>query len=324
MRVNIRVENYSVFKYVGCATVAMMLYDGLQKTPGVEVELNSREHDHDITHCHTLGPGAVWSMLRAKHVKVLTAHSTPSLNANNLAGASLINKIYKPMYGRYDHIITITGDNEREIKEMLPDMPTTRIPSCVNMEKFKPDAEKRRIFRETYGFSDDDKVILQVAQQTPRKGIYDFLDLAYEHPEYKFMWVGGFPYGPISDNRKKVEARKAKAGDNVIFPGFVPDITGVYAGADVFLFPSYGDLMSISIMEALSSGLPVISRDLSEYRELFPGIAGFFTKNEEIAPLLADEAMLRNAASHARASVEPYDIYKVAQMHADLYAELLA
>ena len=85
MRVNIRVENFSVFKYVGCATVAMMLYEGLQKTPGVEVELNSKQHDHDITHCHTLGPGAVYSRMRAKHVKVLTAHSTPSLNVNNLA-----------------------------------------------------------------------------------------------------------------------------------------------------------------------------------------------------------------------------------------------
>jgi hypothetical protein len=82
--------------------------------------------------------------------------------------------------------------------------------------------------------------------------------------------------------------------------------------------------MSISIMEALASGLPVISRELSEYRELFPGIAGFFNKSEEIAPLLADDAMLRNAASHARASIEQYNMYKVAKMHADLYAELLA
>ncbi|MDO5845600.1 MAG: glycosyltransferase, partial [Methanocorpusculum sp.] len=177
MRVNIRVENFSVFKYVGCATVAMMLYEGLTNTPGVDVELNSKEHDQDITHCHTLGPGAYYTKVRAKGVKVLTAHSTPSLNKDNLAGASLINKMYKPLYGSYDHIITITADNEREIKEMLPDMPTTRIPSCVNMNKYKPDAGKRAEFRKAYGFTDDDKVILQVAQQTPRKGIYDFLDL---------------------------------------------------------------------------------------------------------------------------------------------------
>ncbi len=324
MRVNIRVENYSVFKYVGCATVAMMLYEGLQATPGVSVDLNSREHTHDITHCHTLGPGAFYSKVRAKGVRVLTAHSTPSLNVNNLAGASLINKMYKPLYGSYDHIITITADNEREIHEMLPDMPTTRIPSCVNMGKYKPDEGKRAEFREHYGFTDEDTVILQVAQQTPRKGIYDFLDLAEKMPDYKFMWIGGFPYGPISDDRKKVQARKEKAGDNVIFPGFVPDITGAYAGADVFLFPSYGDLMSISILEALSSGLPVISRNLKEYKELFPGIAGFFEDISEVPDLIADEANLRAAKYRARESVEKYDIKKVARMHADLYQELLS
>lgn len=323
MRVNIRVENFSVFKYVGCATVAMMLYEGLQNTPGVEVELNSREHDQDITHCHTLGPGAFYSKIRAKGVRVLTAHSTPSLNKDNLAGADIINKMYKPLYGSYDHIITITADNEREIKEMLPDMPTTRIPSCVNMNKYKPDAIKREEFRKTYGFTDDDKVILQVAQQTPRKGIYDFLDLADKMPDYKFMWIGGFPYGPISDDRKKVEARKERAGKNVIFPGFVPDITGAYAGADMFLFPSYGDLMSISILEALSSGLPVISRNLKEYKELFPGIAGFFEDIAEVPELVADETHLRQAAGLARASVEKYDIAKVAQMHANLYQKLI-
>ena len=322
LSVNIKVENFGPFKYVGCGTVAMMLYEGLSGLGTLDVEMNSSRHDQDVTHVHTLGPAAYYTKVRAKGVKILTAHSTPSLNVNNLAGASLINRMYKPLYGTYDHIITITADNEREIKEMLPDMPTTRIPSCVNMDKYRPDAEKRRAFREKYGFSDEDTVILQVAQQTPRKGIYDFLDLADRLPDYKFMWIGGFPYGPISEDRKAVEERKKKAGKNVIFPGFVPDITGAYAGADVFLFPSYGDLMSISILEALSSGLPVLSRNLKEYKELFPGVAALFEDISEVPDLLRDEENLRKAAARARPSVEPYDIRKVAQMHADLYARL--
>lgn len=323
MKVNIRVEVFGPFKYVGCGTVAMMLYDGLKDLGQFQVDLNSREHDHEITHIHSLGPGAFYTKLRAKGLKILTAHSTPSLNVNNLAGASLINKMYKPLYGTYNHIITITKDNEQEIKTMLPDMPTTRIPSCVNRDKFKPSPEKRAAFRKQYGFTDEDKVILQVAQQTPRKGIFDFLDLAAKMPDYKFMWIGGFPYGPISDSKKEVEERKAKATDNVIFPGFVPDITGAYAGSDIFLFPSYGDLMSISILEALSSGLPVISRNLKEYKELFPGVAGLFEDISEVPDMIADEANLRRAAAGARDSVAPYDIKTVAKMHADLYQKLL-
>lgn len=323
MRVNIRVENYGAFKYVGCATAAQMLYEGLCRLPGIEVEINSREHDHDITHCHTIGPGAFISQTRAKGKTLLTVHSVPSLNSGNLAMASVINKLYKPMYGRYDGLITLTSFSEQEILRMLPASKTYRMTNCVNRERFKPDKEKRAQFREHYKIGEDEKVILQVAQQTPRKGIYDFIDVAKKLPEYKFVWVGGFAYGAFSSEKSEVEKRIAAASPNVIFPGFVEDIAAAYAAADVFLFPSYKEIMPMSILEALSSGLPVISREWYEYPSLYPGIAGYFKEIDEAIPMLKDDEFLQNAASKARDSVERNDMNNVAKMHLELYQKLL-
>jgi len=323
MRVNIRVENYGPFRYVGCSTAAEMLYEGLKNIPELDVTLNGKENDYDIVHCHSLGPGAFLSQRRAKGKTVLTVHSVPSLNKGNLAFSPVINAMYKPMYRQYDALITLTDFSEKETRQMLPNSRMYRLSNGVNRDRFKPDAEKRSNFRNKYGFSEDQKVILQVAQQTPRKGIYDFISIARKLPEYQFVWVGGFAYGPFSSEKNDVQKAIQSAPSNLIFTGFVDDISAAYAAADVFLFPSYKEIMPMSILEALSSGLPVIAREWHEYPSLYPGIAAYFKEIEEAIPLLADEELLQKAAANARDSVEKNDMNNVARMHYELYKELI-
>ncbi|MDV0443515.1 glycosyltransferase family 4 protein [Methanorbis rubei] len=324
MKVNIYVEDYWVFKYIGCSTLARMLYQGIAAVPGVEAYYNSSSPSMDVTHYHSFGPGVHLNRMRNKGISILTAHSTPRLNTGNVAGASYINRLYPPIYRKFDHIVTITPPSTREVQDMLPDMPITMIPNGVDLTSFAPSDQKRREFREFLGISDDRPVVLTVAQQTPRKGIYDFLTIADTMPEYTFVWVGGYPYGLLSSDRKMIEERKAKAGSNVIFTGFVPDITAVYCGADLLFMPSYGEIMSIVALEGLASGLPVISRDLPEFREVFSGICGFFSNNEEAEFLIRDEELWRRSATTSRASVEQFDIHRIAKMHVDLYERLLA
>ena len=324
MNVNIYVEDYWVFKYIGCSTLARMLYKGIAEIPGVDAYYNSPSPKMDITHYHSFGPGTLLNHVRNKGVSILTAHSTPRLNEGNIAGASYINMLYPPLYRRFDHIVTITPPSTREVQEMLPDMPVTMIPNGVDLITFAPSARKRREFREFLGVPDDAVIVLTVAQQTPRKGIYDFLNTAAKMPEYTFVWVGGYPYGAFSSDRKLIEAKKAQAGSNVIFTGFVPDITAVYCGADLLFMPSHGEIMSIVALEGLASGLPAISRDLPEFREVFPGICGFFTNNAEAESLIRDEELWRRSAAGARASVEQFDIRRIAKQHVDLYTRLLS
>jgi len=323
MRVNIFVEDIFFFKYLGCSTLAKTLYSGIAASKSVDTRWNSYDADFDLVHYHSFGPMTLTHKAYSDGVKVLTAHSTPRLNDGNIAFSSFINNQYPKIYSKFDHIIAITPPSLREINEMLPDMETTLIPNGVDREKFRPDKEKRGRFRQLIGVSEMDTVVLTVAQETPRKGIYDFLTLAKLFPDIIFVWVGGYPYSIFSKDYARIEYCKRNAGRNVIFTGFVPDITEAYAGADIFLMPSFAEIMPMVLLEALSSGVPIIARDIPEFREVFGPAALLFSDIEGAAAHLRDKPEIRRIKTIARPFTERYDIKKIADEHIATYNKLV-
>jgi 1,2-diacylglycerol-3-alpha-glucose alpha-1,2-galactosyltransferase len=323
MRVNIFVEDFRFLKYIGCATAARTLQSHLARLPGLEVSRNSYRDAFDLTHYHTFGPWAMYHLKFTNGVKVLTAHSTPRLNEGNVAFSKRINRIYPKIYRRFDHIITISEPCHRETEQMVPEVPKTQISNGIDREYFSPDAGKRRRFREEYDIDPDRTVVLSVGQQTPRKGIYDFLKLAGRHPDLTWVWVGGFPYGTLSKDYTKIQMLKSRCHDNVIFTGLVDDISRPYCGADVFFMPSYAETFGLVIVEALASGLPVIARDIYEFREIFGDSVLFFKDRTGAEGLLTEDDLLKTCAQRARQSTEKYDINLIARMHQQLYRELV-
>ncbi|MDD4455813.1 MAG: glycosyltransferase family 4 protein [Candidatus Methanomethylophilaceae archaeon] len=323
MKVNFFVEDMLFFKYIGCATLAGMLYRALvREDAGPHISWNAYGRDFDLVHYHTFGPLALTNRKYSHGVKVLTAHSTPRLNAGNLTFSEAVNHLYPEIYRGFDHIITISPLCDKEVHEIAPDIPTTLIPNGVDRERFRPDPTKREAFRAKYGISDDEQVVLTVGQQTPRKGIYDFLALSQEHPETRFVWVGGFPYGRFSQGYSAIEERKSRCGKNVLFTGFVEDIADAYCSADVFFMPSYAEGLPMVILEALSTGLSVVARRIPEFTENFKDTVLYFDDIEEAGMLLADRALLEQHAALSRPFTEEYDIKTVADLHVNLYREL--
>lgn len=323
MRVNIFAEDFLNLKYLGCGTAAKTLYRQLASMPDMEVSWNSTDRDFDIVHYHTFGPLALLSRRYSQGVKILTAHITPRLNEGGLAFSKYINYYYPYSYRKFDHIITLIDGYRHEVEEMAPHVPTTTIPNGVDRNYFKMDEGKRKSFRERYKIPGGKKVVLAVGQQTPRKGIYDFLELSKMHPEMHWVWVGGFPAGLFSKDRLKIERMKKKCQDNVIFTGFVPDIAEAYSGADVFLMPSYSEMFVLVILEALSCGLPVVARGIPEFKEIFGGAVQFFNNVAEAGKQIEDDGSLKHYSPRSRDFTEQYDIKKVARMHCDLYRKLI-
>ena len=323
MKVNIFVEDFRFLRYIGCATAARTLYNHLALLPDMEVSRNLYHGDFDLTHYHTFGPWAMYHLKLTEGVKVLTAHSTPRLNEGNVAFSKRINTVYPKIYRQFDHIITISGPCHRETEELVPDVPKTLIPNGIDRAYFKRDKKKREEFRDEYGIDPGRQVVLSVGQQTPRKGIYDFFKLADLHPNMTWVWVGGFPYGTFSKDYAKIQMLKTHAHENVIFTGVIDDISRAYSGADIFFMPSHAETFGLVIVEALSAGLPVIARDIYEFREIFGDSVLFFSELDEARALLADEATLKRCAAGARASTEKYDITLIAKRHQQLYRELI-
>ncbi|GFO97274.1 group 1 glycosyl transferase [groundwater metagenome] len=322
MKINIFVEDMLFLKYIGCSTAAKTLYRELSRMPGIEISWNSRSSDFDVVHYHSFGPLSLLNRQYSRGVKVLTAHSTPRVNEGNLAFSGTVNQYYPGVYRLFDHIINISVPCQREIEVMLPDMSTTLIPNGIDREFFKPDADKRGRFREKFNIGDDEKVVLTVAQQTPRKGIYDFLKLSKKHPEIKWVWVGGFPYGIFSSDYFNIKNMKTKCGNNVVFTGFIPDIIEAYSGADVFFMPSYAETFGLVVLEALACGLPVVARDIPEFREIFDEVVHFFKDLDDASLFLNDDDSLKQSSNAARDFTEQFDIKRIASIHCDLYRRL--
>jgi len=323
MKINIFVEDLLFFKYIGCSTAAKTLYRELSKMPDMDISWNSKNSEFDVVHYHSFGPLSLLNRRYSRGVKVLTAHSTPRVNQGNLAFSGTINQYYPGLYRRFDHIINISAPCQREIDEMLPDMSSTLIPNGIDREHFKPDAQKREMFRERFNIDDDEKVVLAVAQQTPRKGIYDFLELSKKYPEIKWVWVGGFPYGIFSAEYFHIKKMKKNCKNNVIFTGFVPDITEAYNGADIFFMPSHAETFGLVVLEALACGLPVVARNIPEFREIFDDGIQFFGDIDEASTVLNDDDSLKRSSENSRPFTEKFDIKYIARMHCDLYRRLI-
>lgn len=318
------VEDQFFFRYIGCATAARSLYRALGSIDGIEFSWKRGTADADLVHYHTFGPLALHNRRRSRGISVLTAHSTPRINQGNIAFARRINRVYPRIYEKFDHIVAISEPCAREVAEMVPGVPVTLIPNGVDRERFHPDPEPGAVFRGRYGIGGDERIVLSVAQMTPRKGIYDFFALADRHPDIRFVWVGGLPYSVLSKDYARITALRERAGPNVLFTGYVDRIETAYAAADVFFMGSSAETFGLVILEALASGLPVIARSIPEFREIFGPSILYFSTREEASALLDDETALARCGAGARAATLPFDIHDIAERHSALYRSLAA
>ncbi|MEA3457712.1 MAG: glycosyltransferase family 4 protein [Candidatus Thermoplasmatota archaeon] len=320
MKVNFIVEDSGPLKYLGCATAAKNLFHELSKK--IDVSWNDKSFDYDVAHFHTFGPRSMLYAKRFQGKKIITAHSTPNLNTGNLAFPRAVNWLYIPIYNTFDHIIAVSDKCKKELIDLHCKPGISTIYNGIDVEKNTPTKTKREKFRKKHGIEKGKTVVLTVAQRTPRKGIYDFLEIAKQLPQFCFLWIGGFPYNLFSKDYTKIKRAIGRRSENTIFPGFIEDITDAYSAADVFFMPSYAEGHSIVMLEALSMGLPLIARDVEEFREAFDGNLLYFKNIEELDEKKFDKETLEVYRKKSDV-VSNYTIEKMAQDHTKLYEKII-
>ncbi len=135
------------------------------------------------------------------------------------------------------------------------------IPNGFSPEEFNPErrAERRRVARAKLNLNDGDCAVLFAANELERKG-YDTLLRAIkilDRPEIKVIVVGRPPTSEVRDR-----AARVGVGDAVLACGPTSDIAGFHAAADLFALPTQYEAFCLAILEALGSGLPVITSNV--------------------------------------------------------------
>jgi glycosyltransferase involved in cell wall biosynthesis len=185
-------------------------------------------------------------------------------------------------------------------------------------------------FREELNLTPDNILIGSVGNLRSQKG-YEYLLRAAqivvnENPKCRFVIVGE---GTGASLKKIIELRQSLNLDQYVFlPGFRQDIHVLLNNFDIFVLPSISEGFSISTIEAMACGLPVIATRCGGPEEIIKdGVNGLIVNIKDAFKLakainqLVENDVLRNSIAKCGANrvIRNFSIEKMTKNYENLY-----
>ena len=153
-----------------------------------------------------------------------------------------------------DRIIAISDKIKRELIEdfSLPEKKITVIYDGIDLDRFKQKKSKKSSVKpERY-------IAAVISRLDKNKGLECFMNaipiITQKIASIHFIIVGT---GTIETKLKEL-AKKLKISENVSFTGFKTDIPQILSEVDITIMPSPQEGMSMSALESMASGVPVV------------------------------------------------------------------
>ncbi|MDR2464668.1 MAG: glycosyltransferase family 4 protein [Streptococcaceae bacterium] len=318
---------------VGSAYLELMKLLKERNSKTLELSVNSFKKA-DISHYHTIDfPFYLTTFFKKTGRKIGYVHFIPETLDGSIRLPKFAFHIFKKyvmhFYGKMDHLVVVNPEFKLKLIELgIPEEKITFIPNFISKENFFVETEEViRKNRKQYGLSDEDFVVLGAGQVQKRKGIDDFFQLAVENPQIKFIWAGGFSFSLITDGYEKYKEMMANPPKNLIFTGIIDrsELQHLYNLADVFLLPSFSELMPMSILEAANTETPILLRDLELYEDIFfDGYAkagGQKEMGDELLKMKANPEYLGELSEKSRSISLAYSEERLSQVWEDFYKE---
>lgn len=297
-----------------------------------------KEHGYSVVHCHSPIGGAVCRLaampFRKKGMQVLyTAHGF-----HFFKGAPLLNwLIYYPIEWCLAHVtdilITINKEDLARAKKRIHAKRIEYIPGIgIDTAKFGRSTANRREKRRELGLTDDQFVILTVAELNKNKNhtlILKALGLLKDRPGFErvqYLLCGKGDLLP----QLEAEAEALGIREHVHFLGFRRDIQDIYKCCDLFAFMSFREGLSVALMEAMSCGLPPVCSPIRGNTDLVDhGVEGLLAEFDPNAVADAIWELYRNDERRMRlsaAAAEKIHMFDQTCVHArmeEIYGSVL-
>jgi len=332
LKVHVVSETPFLMKGQGVHTAFIDCVNMLKNVDDIDVVVND-EGWGDLMHAHTYGPYYFWKGRRYRGRRVYTVHVIPDSIKGSLPGAKLLMPIvrwyFRKVYSYADICIAISPNVEAAIKDLNAETRVVRIFNPLPVDKFRFTPERRAAGRKLLGLPDDAVVVLGVGQIQGRKGVETFLEVSQACPDLNFVWVGGRPFGLMTEGIIRINRLITEAGENVKFPGMfdLEEMPLIYNAADIFLFPSFQENSPLAPLEAAAAGLPVVYRELNEYNELY--LAPYLKAKDTaeftqlIKQLATDIAFRERAKQTSSQLIQQFEKEAIKQQLLKLYQEIL-
>ncbi len=222
---------------------------------------------HRIDAVVTVGAGdkMFWGRLAAKAAGVpvicSALHSTGWPD-----GVGRLNRMLTPITDGFIAVAQSHGEFLINF-ERFPASKVAIIRNGIDSQRFEPNATQREVVRAELGLESTAPLVGIVAALRPEKNHELFLDVASQTikilPNAHFVIIGEGP------ERKKIESilSSKNLNSNVHLLGNRHDTPRLLAALDTFLLTSHNEANPVSILEALSCGVPVVATNVGSIAE---------------------------------------------------------
>ena len=262
-------EDKKYLESLGCRFYQITARGTDRKLHNKELDEFFKEHKYDIVHTHMDAIGEEALKAAKKHgVKARIAHSHNTDQLDNPKGLKdHLHRAYlkyeKHLLRRYaDYYVACSPEAGKWLfgERRCSGDNYLLLTNAIESSKYSYDEEIRAEVRNELGL-EGKKVIIHVGQFRTQKNhdkIIDvFSELCSRDESYRLILVGNGE----EEDRIRNKVRDIGLSDKVLFLGSRNDVDRLLQAADVFLFPSLYEGLSIALLEAQASDLICIVSD---------------------------------------------------------------
>ena len=270
----------------------------------------------DVLHIHAIGPALMTPLARLFGLKVVVTHHGPDYNRQKwgvVARNILLLGEWLGMQFANCRIVISTVIRDSVSRKY------TKLSALIHNGVVLPNLDVSTSYLQQFGL-EKNKYIVLVSRLVPEKRHLDLIqafNLAQIN-DYKLVFVGASDH-PDAYAKSVIDA--ASLNSNIVLTGFQTGeaLQSLYAHAGLFVLPSSHEGLSISLLEALSYGLPVLASDIPANLEVGLNPACYFELGniEQLAQLLkqntATPATLEARMQLRKWIVSHYNWHRIAE-----------
>lgn len=222
-----------------------------------------RKEHFNIIHCNTPIGGVIGRLIGKKYKIPMVIYQAHGFHFFD--GAPILNwLIYYPIERLFSHwtdeMITINREDFVRAKAKMHlrgQGKVVYVPGVgIDTEKFKNTVVDKNVKRAEIGVPKDAFLLLSIGELNQNKN-HEIVIKALAQIKRKDIH---YAIAGIGDKKGQLEQLAAEVGlsDRVKLLGYRTDVSELYAASDAFIFPSFREGLSVSLMEAMASGLPCI------------------------------------------------------------------
>jgi glycosyltransferase involved in cell wall biosynthesis len=230
-------------------------------------------------------------------------HSEHGFNVDEAASTQWKRNAIRYLVYRLASKIVVVSSDLQEMMEAQFGLAPARvlfIPNGINTEYFSGDRFEREQMRQMLGLATQDVVVGFVGRLDPVKNLSLLLKVfenCLEHDQhFKLMLVGD---GPARAAIERACAHQKFRG-RILCVGQQENVVTYLRAMDIFILTSLREQMPMSMLEAMSVGLPVVATAVGEIPIILQGQEAGFVSEIDQAPQQLADALLQLRNQHLR------------------------